>query len=360
MAFDPVQEDCLRLILAAMEREGADPASDAAFIERASEAYRLDPATLIHTDRDRSFHLVAMATELADYRAPFAPSEAEAEQLFSQAEDYLREAVELDPRNWDAQRMLATMRSISDDALIDYLIENLPAVEDDLKTLIESAANPYEQEFAHDLGRRAHQRWLAALASRLLIAGRYRMALSYAERALEANPLDLAGARHTGMLALGKLEVEADELRRFRSRHAAAYQDRASSRTGRLGGHRPDAWSLITEMSLAYRTFDFDRATALLQALMRSYPHPAQALYLQAEFPDGVFSRVHVQPGSDDELILALSEATPLLQEGMGTPDAASFAIWVAEHELVQTALTDQDRAMIAQVEGGGPIGGAR
>ena len=57
MAFDPVQEDCLRLILAAMEREGADPASDAAFIERASEAYRLDPATLIHTDRDRSFHL---------------------------------------------------------------------------------------------------------------------------------------------------------------------------------------------------------------------------------------------------------------------------------------------------------------
>ena len=32
MAFDPVQEDCLRLILAAMEREGADPASDAAFI----------------------------------------------------------------------------------------------------------------------------------------------------------------------------------------------------------------------------------------------------------------------------------------------------------------------------------------
>ena len=243
MAFDPVQEDCLRLILAAMEREGADPASDAAFIERTSEIYRLDPATLIHTDRDRSFHLVAMATELADYRAPFAPSEAEAEQLFSQAEDYLREAVELDPRNWDAQRMLATMRSISDDALIDYLIENLPAVEDDLKTLIESAAGPYEQEFAHDLGRRAHQRWLAALASRLLIAGRYRMALSHAERALEANPLDPAGARHTGMLALGKLEVEAEELRRFRSRHAAAYQDRASSRSGRLGGHRPDAWS---------------------------------------------------------------------------------------------------------------------
>ncbi|MFR2950644.1 MAG: hypothetical protein ACLTKG_04510 [Collinsella intestinalis] len=280
-----------------MEREGADPASDAAFIERASEAYRLDPATLIHTDRDRSFHLVAMATELADYRAPFAPSEAEAEQLFSQAEDYCARPSS-STLGIGTRRMLVTMRSISDDALIDYLIENLPAVEDDLKTLIESAANPYEQEFAHDLGRRAHQRWLAALASRLLIAGRYRMALSYAERALEANPLDLAGARHTGMLALGKLEVEADELRRFRSRHAAAYQDRVSSRTGRLGGHRPDAWSLITEMSLAYRVFDFDRATALLQALMRSYPHPAQALYLQAEFPDGVFRACTCSPAA--------------------------------------------------------------
>lgn len=360
MAFDPVQEDCLRLILAAMEREGADPSSDAAFIERAGETYRLDPAALIHTDRDRSFHLVAMAAELADYRTPFAPSEAEAEQLFAQAEDYLREAVELDPGNWDAQRMLATIRSTSDDSLIDYLIENLPAVEKDLQALIENAADPYEREFARDLGRRAHQRWLAALASRLLIAGRYRMALSYAEGALEANPLDPAGARHTGMLALGKLEVEPGELELYRSRHAAAYQDRASCRSGRLGGHRPDAWSLITEMSLAYRAFDFDRATAILRALMRSYPHPAQALYFQAEFPDGMFSRVHVQPDGDDELILALSEATPLLQEGMGTPDAASFAVWIADHELVQAALTDQDRAMIAQAEGGNPSGGAR
>ncbi len=53
--------------------------------------------------------------------------------------------------------------------------------------------------------------------------------------------------------------------------------------------------SLIAEMCLAYRAFDFDRATALLQAIMRSYPHPAKAIYLQAFFPDGFFSRVHVQ-----------------------------------------------------------------
>lgn len=360
MAFDPVQEDCLRLILAAMERDGADPARDAAFIERSGEAYRLDPSSLIRTDRDRSFHLVAKATELADYRAPFAPSEEEAERQLSQAEDYLREAVELDSGNWDARRMLETLRSDSDDALVDYLLEKLPAVAEDARLLIETANDPYAREFASDLGLRPHQRWLAAIASRLLITGRYRMALDYAERALEANPLDPAGARHTGMLALGKLEATPKELERYRSRHAAAYQDRASSHGGRPGGHRPDPWSLITQMSLAYRTFDFARADALLQALMRSFPHPAQALYFQAEFPDGAFSRVHVQPGSDDELILALSEATPLLQEGMGTPDAASFAIWIAEHELVQSALTDQDRAMIAQMGDDRTNGGAR
>ncbi len=359
MAFDPVQEDCLRLILAAMERDGADPTSDAAFIERAGEVYRLDPSSLIRTDRDRSFHLVAKATELVDYRAPFAPSEAEAERQFAAAEDYLREAVDLDPGNWDAQRMLATIRSASDDSLVDYLLENLPAVAAQARRLVEGARGPYAREFARDLGLRPHQRWLAALASRLLIAGRYRMALKYAEQALASNPLDPAGARHTGMLALGKLEVEPEELRRYRSRHADAYQDRASSRTGRLGGHRPDAWSLITEMSLAYRSYDYERATSLLRALMRSFPHPAQALYFQAEFPDGVFSRVRVEAGSDDELVLALSEATPLLQEGMGTPDAASFAVWIAEHELVQASLTDQDRALMDQM-GDGANGGAR
>ena len=43
----------------------------------------------------------------------------------------------------------------------------------------------------------------------------------------------------------------------------------------------------------------------------------------------------------------------------MGTPDTASFAVWIAEHELVQASLTDQDRALMGQM-GDGPNGGAR
>ena len=64
----------------------------------------------------------------------------------------------------------------------------------------------------------------------------------------------------------------------------------------------------------------------------------------EAEFPEGVYARVNVTPQTDDELILALSEATPLLQEGMGSPTNACFATWVGSHELVREAFGEQDR----------------
>ncbi|MDO4437430.1 MAG: hypothetical protein Q4B77_05710 [Coriobacteriaceae bacterium] len=346
MAFDPMQEDCLRLILASMERDGAQTLEDASYIEQAANQYQVDPSALIKTDRDRSFHLVAKAAELIDYRAPFAPSEADAEACISTAESYLTEAVELDASNWDAQRMLATVQARTEDELVSYLLEHRDEVGKDTQRLMESASNPFELEFARDLGRRPHQRWLAALASRLLISGQYRMALTHAEMCLKANPLDLAGARHTGMLALAKLEVAPEELAQWRSRHATAYQQLIDPANTHLGGHTPDAWSLLAELSIRYRSFDFEGATEAIRSLMRIYPHAAQSLYFQAEFPDGVFGRVRVQPGSDDELVLALSEATPLLQEGMGTPEAASLALWVSEHELVQQELVKDGAAL--------------
>ena len=69
--------------------------------------------------------------------------------------------------------------------------------------------------------------------------------------------------------------------------------------------------------SAAYRAFDYTSAERYLHQLMRVYPGAAEPLYYQAEFPDGIFARVNVVPGSQDELILAISEATPLLQEGI-------------------------------------------
>ena len=65
---------------------------------------------------------------------------------------------------------------------------------------------------------------------------------------------------------------------------------------------------------------------------------------------------MNVVPGSEDELILALSEATPLLQEGIGAPDNAGLAVWVATHDLVQGALERSDRR--AGARRGGEMGG--
>ena len=64
------------------------------------------------------------------------------------------------------------------------------------------------------------------------------------------------------------------------------------------------------------------------------------------DLPDGVektlLFRLAVAEGSIDELVLALSEATPLLQEGLGAPDNASFAAWVATNDLVRGEIDER------------------
>ena len=84
-------------------------------------------------------------------------------------------------------------------------------------------------------------------------------------------------------------------------------------------------------------------------------PHAAEALYFQTEFPDGVYARVNVGVGSTDELVLALSEATPVLQEGLGAPDNASFAAWVATNDIVRSQI---DERILRAAEQGLPFKG--
>ena len=50
------------------------PARKRCFIARCMEDYHRDPSTLIASDADRSFHLVALATETIDYRLPSSPT----------------------------------------------------------------------------------------------------------------------------------------------------------------------------------------------------------------------------------------------------------------------------------------------
>ena len=176
MAFDPIQEDCHRLVLEALRRDNI-PLTDAAAVERLMEQFTRNPAPLIVHDRDRAGHLIAKVVEAVDYRIPFIPDDTQAEQEEAAAENMLREAAALDPANWDAQRMLTALTAESNEEYVQYLVSKCDEVEHDLALKIASAQDPYEREAAGDLTRRPYLRWLAALASRALISGRYRMSL---------------------------------------------------------------------------------------------------------------------------------------------------------------------------------------
>lgn len=344
MAFDPIQEDCHRLILASMRRTGT-PLTDSAHIGRCMDTYQNEPAKLIASDRDRSFHLVARAAETIDYRIPFLESDTEADRAAEEAENQLSEALELDRGNWDAQRMLAALDAATNDEYLDYLLAHRDEVERDMRDGCSATDNPYDREFSLDLARRPFLRWLAAISARALITGRYRMALDAAEESLAFAANDPADVRLTAMLALSKLECAPSELKRFRQRHAVAFLDLASAplrRRNHTAEKAVDAWSALAAMNLAYRALDFDGATRQLRLLLRAYPLAAEVLYHQAELPEGIYARANAMPGSTDELVLAVSEATPLLQEGIGSPTSACFAAWIANHELVREALQDQ------------------
>ncbi|MEE1468867.1 MAG: hypothetical protein U0J86_06895, partial [Collinsella sp.] len=313
MAFDPIQEDCHRLVLEALRRDNI-PLTDGAAVERLMEQFTRNPAPLIVHDRDRAGHLIAKVVEAVDYRIPFIPDDTQAEQEEAAAENMLREAAALDPTNWDAQRMLIALTANSNEEYVQYLVSKRDEVEHDLALKIASAQDPYEREAAGDLMRRPYLRWLAALASRALISGRYRMSLEAANRSLDFAPNDPAGVRHTAMLAMAKLEYPAEELKRFRSAHSVPYLANTPLRRRPKDAERDlDPWTLIALMSAAWRELDYEGAERYLRILVRSCPHAAEALYFQTEFPDGVYARVNVGVGSTDELVLALSEATPVL-----------------------------------------------
>lgn len=359
MAYDPIQEDCLRLILGTMQREHIYPLENAPFIESCLQSYNHDPASLIKTDRDRSFHLVTLATETIDYRLPFAQDDEAADRVAAEAEAQLREACELDPGNWDARRMLAAVEAESNDLYVGYLLDHRAEVEADYTKMTSAAHNVYEREFANGFGRRPLIRWLAALSARALVAGQYRLALNAAEDCLAFAPDDPADVRLTAMLAMAKLEYRREDLRRFRQKHAASYRSPLPlRRRHHLAEKTQDAWELLSELTIAYHELDFAGATRALRTILQTYPQGAEALYFQAEFPDGVFGRVNVEPGSEDELVLAVSEATPLFQEGLGAPDNAGLAVWIATHELVQEAMQRSAQQQIAH--GAAGMGGAR
>ena len=85
---------------------------------------------------------------------------------------------------------------------------------------------------------------------------------------------------------------------------------------------------LISRMAIAYKQRDLTAARTVLKHIIKVYPNAALTLIAMHELPDGVFARLYVEPFSEDELIMAVSECTVLFQEGVDREGHGSLGAW--------------------------------
>lgn len=338
MAYDPKQEDYQRLWLQFARTLDAGAALDATRAYASfSKTFLQSRDSIPQSDADRAFCLASQAVVLIDYNLPFATDE-EAETLISRARTLLDEAISLDPTCYDAIRMQVAATMPTFEGYYDFLREQVNEVRAYCEKERDEAVRNAEgsrSDLAADLAMRPYARWLAMLASKAVICGRNREALRYADELLLLDPRDQADVRYTAAIALAKLEddqgLDALEKRTLATvRGAVTYS----------------AWFRLARASLAFRRRDFSDARAQLKGLTESYPRAAVALGIQRELPDGVFSRLSVPIFSEDELILAISECTVLLQEGRDALGRGSFGSWTLLEAL---ALATKDQLVEMQ-----------
>ena len=315
MALDPNYEDFQRLSLRFAGTLGAsDPFGAARAAVDFGHRYSQKRDTLPQTDEDRAFHLVARATELIDYQLPFA-TDASAIVWGAEARKLLGEALELDPECHDARRMLSAAQAPTPNEYHRFLVEGGQEVLESCGRRRDAITGSDEvADVARTLAMRPYLRWLAAECASSLICGRYRLTLKEGEEALAVEPEDPADVSLTLALTYAKLEDE-EGLR--------ALCERADERRG-------PAWYALARAALAFKREDRDEARAHIARLLALYPNAGTTLARQDDLPDGVFARLAIDPGTEDELILATSEATVLLQEGCDSHERGTFGWWVA------------------------------
>lgn len=321
MAHDPRREDYQRLALRFVRT--IDPQDPAAAREFAGFGHRFaqDRDSLPQTDADRAFHLVCVATELIDYKLPFADA-AQAAELIRRGQALLDEALSLDPGCFDARRMKSGPEAPGLDSRHEFLAGLEPEVRaacEQARDVVDASEDEERVALGRSLAMRPYWRWLAALAEGALICGRNHEAISWCERLLESDPADTCDVRFTYAYALAKLEDEKglDELE---ARYARISPTRGPD----------DAWMLLARMALAHKACRMQEAQDLLARVCRTYPEAPATLLRQTELPDGEFARLCVAPYSADELILAVSEGIVLLQEGADRTGRGVLGAWVA------------------------------
>lgn len=323
MSYDPHREDYQRLGLRfARSLDGSDPVAATRAFASFGRRFSQNRDSLPQSDADRAFHLVAEATTLIDYELPFADDE-HAEQLIDQGHRLLDEALALDAHCHDAIRMKVAAESPSFESYYDFLAKSADEVRahcEEARARATDDESPERALLEADIAMRPYYRWLATQAGKAVICGRNREAIRLGEKLLELDPQDSADVRFTCAIAYAKLEDDAG-------------LDRFAARTKPLvRAGTDDAWMQISRISLAHKRHNMGEARMLLSRLMETYPHAAAALTSQRELPDGVFSRLAVAPFSEDELILAVSEGTVLLQEGRDDSGRGVLGTWIARH----------------------------
>ena len=358
MAYDPRTEDYQRLGLRfARTLSGQDPFSAARSMMGFARHFQQNRDALPQSDEDRAFHLVAEATELVDYDLPFAPDE-DVDRMVSEARSLLEEALELDPRCHDARRMAKALDRPGFDEYSQWLAAHADEVRQDCERRAEETGGSRlseEDQLAADLALRPWARWQAAQAARSLICGRYRIAARQAEDLLLMDPADPADVRFTAALSYAKLEDEAA-------------LDSLAHRTAVLSAHRggEDPWMQLSRAALAHKRRERREAERIVREMVAAYPHAGITFCRQDELPDGVFGRLSVGPRTEDELILAVSEGTVLLQEGCTPGQRGPFGEWLATCAPVREAVlrdhshTPEDERLSGGIvgSGGGAEGG--
>ena len=349
MAFDAYQEDYLRLSISFIRSlQGRDPYTAARAMLGFDHLFNQSRDDLPQTDQDRAFHLVTKATDLLDYEMPFATPD-KANRLRDEADEALGEAIGLDGACHDAKRMRALLRLGPFEDAYRYLSDNAEEVRSSCEAARDAAAalTSGEKDVAVDLAMRPYLRWEATLATTALNCGRYRRAAEVSRELLDLDSADTADARYSFAFALAKLEDE-------QGLDALAARCRPLSLLRRTD----DPWMLLSRIALAHKRCDLTEARRLVNLMLDSFPHAALTLVRQDELSDGFFARIVVPVGGEDELILAVSEGSVLLQEGRETDNRGPLGAWIAALPEVRQGAVE-DAAELARGTGPSGLGSA-
>lgn len=322
MAFDARREDYQRMGLRfAQSLDGTDTERATRAFATFGKRFAHEHDSLPQSDSDRAFHLVAQAANLIDQELPFVEDNA-VQEVIANGHRILDEALSLDAHCYDAVRMKAAAEGPSFEAYLQFLVERADEVRtfcEEQRSAIAGDKSDERVRLANDLAMRPYLRWLATMSEQALICGHNTQALDCARQALQIDPRDAADVRFTMALTYAKLE-QADELAKLEHMWRTTMHDDPLR----------NAWMLLARISLAFKRCDKEHATHHLQLLIRCYPHAGEVLIRQVELPDGVFARLAVPPRSEYELILAVSESTVLLQEGVDPLGKGVLSSWIA------------------------------